>query len=258
MFQRSNKAYERAIELDPNRIVAAGQLITNRVERGELGKAYQAAQALVKRRPDSADAHFVMGYVYRYAGMLQQAANECNTALALDPGNYTFRSCAWAFMEMGNPERAADFVRLDAGSEWAAYAMPSILLREGKIPEAREAVKHMPSTPRYHRDLLESCLQLRPAADLDRIAHEAETSVPTDPDPETWYYQGALFAYCGKKQAAFHMLQSAIGQNYCSYENLLSDPLLAKIRPDPAFDNLLSSARACQETVRAAAKTQGK
>ena len=40
MFQRSNKACEHAVELDPNRIVAAGQLIANRVERGELGKAY--------------------------------------------------------------------------------------------------------------------------------------------------------------------------------------------------------------------------
>jgi len=256
MFQRSNKACERAIELDPNRIVASGQLIENRVSRGELGKAYQAAEALVKRRPDSAQAHFVMSYVYRYAGMLQQAANECNTALALDPGNYTFRSCAWAFMEMGNPERAADFVRLDAGSEWAAYSTPSILLREGKIPEAREAVKRMPSAARYHRDLLESCLQLRPAADLDRMAHDAETSLPTEPDPETWYYQGALFAYCGKKQAALHLLQSAIEQNYCSYENLLSDPLLAKLRTDTGFDKVLSSARGCQEAMRAAAGTQ--
>jgi eukaryotic-like serine/threonine-protein kinase len=256
MFQRSNKACERAIELDPNRIVAAGQLIENRVSRGELGKAYEAAQALVKRRPDSAQAHFVMSYVYRYAGMLQQAANECNTALALDPGNYTFRSCAWAFMEMGNPERAADFVRLDAGSEWAAYATPSIFLREGKIPEAREAVKRMPTAPRYHRDLLESCLQLRPAADLDRMAHDAETSLPTEPDPETWYYQGSLFAYCGKKQAALHLLQSAVEQNYCAYENLLSDPLLAKLRTDVAFDKVLTAAHACQERVRASASTQ--
>src|SRR3984893_8143750 len=255
MFQRSNKDCERALELDPNRIVASGQLIENRVSRGELGKAYQAAEALVKRRPDSADAHFVMSYVYRYAGMLQQAANECNTALALDPGNYTFRSCAWAFMEMGNPVRAADFVRLDAGSEWAAYATPSILLREGKIPEAREAVKHMPSTPRYHRDMLESCLQLRPPADLDRIAHEAETSLPTERDVETWYYQGALFAYCGKKQAALHLLQSAVDQNYCSYENLLSDPLLAKLRTDTGFDKALTSARGCQGAMRAAAGT---
>jgi eukaryotic-like serine/threonine-protein kinase len=253
MFQRSNQACERAIELDPNRVVAAGQLITNRVERGELGKAYQAALALVKRRPESAQAHFVMGYVYRYAGMLEQSTNECNTALALDPGNYAFRSCAWAFMELGKTERAAEFVRLDAGSEWAAYAMPSILLREGKISEAREAVKRMPAAPRYHRDLLEACLQLRPAAELDRMAQEAETSLPTEPDPETWYYQGAIFAFCGKKQAALHLLQSAVEQNYCAHENLLRDPLLAKLRTDTAFDKVLTAAGACQEAVQASA-----
>ena len=257
MFQRSNQACERAVELDPNRVLAAGQLIENRVSRGELGKAYQAAQALIKRRPESAQAHFVMGYVYRYAGMLEQSTSECNTALALDPGNYSFRSCAWAFMELGRTERAADFVRLDAGSEWAAYVMPSILLREGKISEAREAVKHMPTTPRYHRDLLEACLQLRPAADLDRIAHEAETNLPSEPDPEIWYYQGTLLAYCGKKQAALHLLQSAVEQNYCAHENLLYDPLLAKLRTDTAFDKVLTAAGACQEAVRASANAQG-
>ena len=257
MFQRSNQACERAVELDPNRVLAASQLIENRVERGELGKAYQAAQAMVKRRPESAHAHFVMGYVYRFAGMLGQSTNECNTALALDPGNYSFRSCAWAFMELGKTERAADFVRLDAGSEWAAYIMPSILLREGKIAEAREAVKRMPTAPRYQRELLEACLQLRPAADLDRIAREAEAGQPSEPDPETWYYQGALLAYCGKKQAALHLLQSAVEQNYCAHENLLSDPLLAKLRTDTEFDKVLTAAGACQEAVKAAVNTQG-
>ena len=256
MFQRSNKACERAVELDPNRITAARQLIANRVERGELGRAYQAAQALVQHRPESAEAHFAIAYVYRYAGMLQQSTIECNTALALDPGNYSFRSCAWAFMELGKTERAADFVRLDAGSEWAAYVTPSILLREGKVAEAREAVKRMPNTPRYHRDLLEACLQLRPAADLDRMAQEAETSLPTEPDPETWYYQGAIFAYCGKKQAALHLLQSAVEQNYCAYSNLLNDPLLAKLRTDTAFDKVLTSAGLCQEAMKATSSAQ--
>ncbi|HSZ63225.1 MAG TPA: protein kinase [Terriglobales bacterium] len=250
MFQRSNKAYERAIELDPNRVFAAGQLITNRVERGELGKAYQSAQALVKLRPESAQAHFTMSFVYRYAGMLEQSTNECNTALALDPGNYAFRSCAWAFMELGKTERARDFVRLDAGSEWAAYVTPSVLLREGKVQEAREMVKRMPTTPRYHRDLLEACLGLRPPAELDRLAHDAETSLPAEPDPETWYYQGSIFAYCGKKQAALHLLQSAVEQNYCAHENLLADPLLAKLRTDTAFDKVLTAAGACQEAVQ--------
>ncbi len=250
MFQRSDKAYETALELDPNRILAAGQLITNRVERGELGKAFVAAQALVKRRPESAQAHFVMGYVYRYAGMLEQSASECDTALALDSGNYTYRSCAWAFMELGNTERAAQFVQLDAGSEWAAYVTPSVLLREGKIAEAREAVKKMPAAPRYHRDLPEACLQLRPASELERIAHEAETDLPTDPDPELWYYQGAILAYCGQKTAGFQLLQHAIEQNYCSHSNLLSDPLLAKVRSSPGFNDLLIASTACQRSMR--------
>ncbi|MGD0931747.1 MAG: protein kinase [Candidatus Korobacteraceae bacterium] len=255
-FQLSNTACERALALDPNITIAAGQLITNRVERGELGKAYEAAQALVKRRPENAQAHFVLSYVYRYAGMLEEATRECNAAIGLDPANYIFRSCAWAFMELGKTDRAADFIRLDAGSEWAAYVAPSLLLREGKIPEAREAVKHMPTAPRYHRDLLESCLGLRPASELDRIAHESETSFPADPDPETWYYEGALFAYCGKTQAATHLLQSAIQNNYCSYSNLLTDPLLARFRGDPAIDKLLTSARECQEAVRTAGAGQ--
>jgi hypothetical protein len=83
------------------------------------------------------------------------------------------------------------------------------------------------------------------------MAHAAETNLPTNPDPETWYYQGSIFAYCGKKQAALHLLESAVEQNYCARENLLRDPLLAKLRTDASFVKLLTAASACQETVRA-------
>ncbi len=250
MMQLSNQACEKALQLDPNLTLAAGQLINNSVERGELGKAYVAAQQLVKRRPESAQAHFVLSYVYRYAGMLQEATNECNAAIALDPGNYIFRSCAWPFMDLGQTDRASDFVRLDAGSQWASYVTPYLLLRAGKVAEAREAVKQMPSAARYHRDLFESCLNLHPASELDRLAHDAETSYPAEPDPELWYNEGALFAYCGKKQAALHLLESAINNNYCAYSNLLTDPLLEKLRSDPDIDRLVKAARECQEAVR--------
>ena len=248
-FQQSSAAYERALALDPNLISAAGLLTTNRVERGDLGKADEQAEDLVRRRPDSAQAHFTLAYVLRYAGMLEQSTRECDAALALDPGNYQFRSCAWAFMELGKTERAADYIRLDAGSEWAAYATPSLLLREGRLAEAKEAVKTMPTAPRYHRELVESCLGMRPQADLDRLAQEAVESPPAETDPELWYYQGALFGYCGKKQAALHMLKLAVQQNYCAYSNLLSDPLLAKLRADPAFNEVLTAAGECQKAI---------
>jgi tetratricopeptide (TPR) repeat protein len=108
----------------------------------------------------------------------------------------------------------------------------------------------MPSAERYHRDLLESCLGLRPWEEADRLAQEAQTLPPAAPDAEFLYYQGALFADCGKRDAALRMLQRAIDQNYCSYSNLLYDPLLRKVRQDPRFKQLLKSAKECQEAVR--------
>ena len=60
MFEKSDAAYERALALDPNLSGASGNLIVNRVERGEVGKAYQEAKDLVARRPQNAFAHFTL------------------------------------------------------------------------------------------------------------------------------------------------------------------------------------------------------
>jgi serine/threonine protein kinase/tetratricopeptide (TPR) repeat protein len=244
MLKRSDSAYERAVALDPNLIFAASQLITNRTERGEVANAYAGASALVKKRPESAQAHFALAYVLRYVGLLDRSAHECETALALDRGNYYFRSCAWVFMEVANTQRARDFIQLDAGSEWATYAMPFLLLREGKVAEAREAVKKMSTNPQDFRDLLQACL-VGPSAELERLARVAETA-PTEPDSESNYDQGTIFAYCGKRNAAFHKLGMAIKQNYCAYTALQTDPLLVKLRGTTEFNELLSAAKECQ------------
>jgi TolB-like protein len=250
MFQRSNSAYERALALDPNRVMAASNLITARVERGELGRAYDAATDLVRRRPQSGDAHFALSYVLRYAGMQEHATQECNTARSLDPGNFNFRSCAWAFMELGQTERAMDFVHLDAGSEWAAWATPYVYLTAGNVAQAREAVKSVAKSPTYHRDLLIACTQAQRPADMDRIVREEESSVMTEPDPEEWYHVGALMAYCGQKEAALRLLKAAVQQNYCAYSALLEDPLLKDLRKETAFNEVLTAASTCQETLK--------
>jgi serine/threonine protein kinase len=250
MFQRSNSAYERALALEQNRVSASGNLITNRVERGELSKAYEEASALVKRRPENAQAHFTLGYVLRYAGMLEEATRECNEALTLDPGNYQFRSCAWAFVELGKTDRAMDFVRLDAGSEWANFVTPSILLRAGKLDQARLSLKSVSANPHNHRDLLEACLRPQPPPNLETIVRDTETAVLAEADPEPWYYEGTIMAFCGQNDAALQMLKAAVDQNYCAYSALLSDPLLAKLRRDPRFDDVLTAAGNCQKAVR--------
>ncbi len=249
-FQRSNSAYERAVTLDPNRVMAASNLITNRVERGELGRAYDAATDLVRRLPQSADAHFALSYVFRYAGMLDKSTQECSTARALDPGNFAFRSCAWSFLENGKTDRAMDFVHLDAGSEWAAWVTPYVHLAEGNIVEARADVKNMAKAAFYHKDLMQACTAAQKPADLAKIVREAESSVMIEPDAEAWYHVGALMAYCGQSEPALRLLRAAVQQNYCAYSALLDDPLLKDLRKETAFNEVLTAGSNCQAVLK--------
>src|SRR5450759_2308620 len=171
LFQRSNAALERAVALDPNLVDAASALITNRVERGELGKAYRDAKALVERHPENASAHFALAYGLRYGGALEESARECNAALSLDPGNYQLRSCASTFDQLGNYERAMVFLQLDIGSLWVSRNLVRHYIRAGNLAQAREASEKLGADSK-DQILLNSCLNHAPSGDVDSIARE--------------------------------------------------------------------------------------
>ena len=246
MLKRSDSAMERALALDPNLIGASVQLINNRTERGELLNAYAEASALVKRRPDSAYAHFALAYVLRYAGLLDESAHECDTALALDRSDYRFRSCSLAFMQLGQPQRAMEFARLDAGSEFSARQTALILLGQDKVDDARQTIQRASDAPQMGRDLLQVCLDPKQASQVDRTAQRTEAGSVAEGDVEGWYLIGTMLSYCGQKDAALRLLRRAVGQNYCAYDALHTDPLLVKLRRRPEFSGLLSAAKECQ------------
>ena len=201
MFARSVAAYEHALSLDPNLVLAAAQLATNQAERGELVMAYKHAEDLVKRRPDSAQAHFALGYVLRYMGFLEDSMRECDKAVSLDPGSYLYRSCAWSFMEAGKLDRAADYLRLDEGSEWWQYVIAVVQMRQGKLAEGEESARKAPPTG-YRRDLLKACLAPQTPAILDKLVRDAEVEASVGIDPEPRYDLGSVLSFCGRQEQA--------------------------------------------------------
>jgi len=72
-------------------------------------------------------------------------------------------------MELGRFERALDFIQFDAGSEWASYATVPLLMRQGKVADARQLVQRMSDTPHYHKDLVK--LPTRTALRTGRFGH---------------------------------------------------------------------------------------
>lgn len=248
-YQRSTDALERAIKLDPNLVNAAASLTRKRVAWGELDKAADA-DALVKRRPDSADAHFTVAYVYRYAGLLEAAGQECDTALALDRGDYTLRSCAFEFLELGKTEKALEYLQLDAGSDFSNNLTPGILLRQGRVAEAKAAAQRMTKGAPWFGALLGACLNH--PAETAQAVRQNETGLLAEHDPEMRYYQASILGYCGQRQMAVTLLRSAIEHNYCASTALQTDPMWANLRNSLEFDELQSLANQCQTRFLAA------
>jgi eukaryotic-like serine/threonine-protein kinase len=257
IMERSNAAFEKALAIDPDFVTAAAYLTQNRVENGELNKAYAEAQDLVKRRPDNADAHFTLAYVLRYAGALPEAQRECDAALARDPSNYTFRSCAFAFFLGGSTDRALQYMKLDAGSDWYTNVMPSVLLRAGKKEEARKTAQKMSASAVWYPAILQSCLEPDYKPLVGNVVQQSQPSLMAERDPEIRYYQAAILAHCGNNQVAVSLIKSAIDQNYCATSALETDPLLAKLRQSPQVAVLRQASRQCQERFQKAQQTPG-
>ena len=246
MFERSTAAYERALGLDPDFSDAAGQLITNRVERGDLGKAYQDAESIIQRHPENASGHFAMSYVLRYAGMLSEATRECDTALSLDSGNYQFRSCSIPFDLLGKTDRGMDFLNLDPGSSWVSINLPLHFARAGKRAEVLESIEKLSSEDRF-TPLIKSCLSASQSPNFDSRVNEYVSHSFVDPDPENRYWDATVLAQCGKYELAARLLKTAIDKRYCAHTALQTDPLLVGLRNKPEYDQLVLSAKHCEE-----------
>ena len=230
LYARAKDAVERALLLDPNLVEAVQNSIVYETEGGNLLEAYRRARDLVARRPQDPQARFALSYVLRYAGLLEEAGRECDAALAADPHDRGFRSCAFVFLPIGKYERAREYLRLDAGSGWAKGREGQVLQREGKT-EAAAAIFATTGFEQGAKLMRRSGTQ----AERDRISADMEAAVASDLDPENPYYTGAVLASSGYPEAGLRLLRRAVDRNYLSYPAMDLDPLYEPVRKSTEF-----------------------
>jgi serine/threonine protein kinase/tetratricopeptide (TPR) repeat protein len=230
-LERAASAAQKALALDPNLSEATVRLVVLATEGGRLEEAYAKAGDLVRRRPQDGHAHFSLAYVLRYAGLMEEAARECEAARALDPRNRFFRSCGFLFMQSGDYARARDFARLDAGSSWSKNVEADILLREGKRDTALGAVRMDSNLPVGGYAVLLAA----PGPERDRLAASVEAKAMSDRDPENKYYTAGHLALGGYREGALRLLRKAVENNYLVHEAIDRDPLFESIRPFPEY-----------------------
>jgi tetratricopeptide (TPR) repeat protein len=246
---KAKAALQRAVALDPRRVDAATDLINIESEEGNLNGAYDDISKLLRQRPDSGAVHLVHSYVLWYAGLLEEAANECEKARSLDAGTTDLASCGNVFMGLNRYDRAREYFQLVSGTEYQRAGELEIRLREGKYDAALQTLKSLPATVSFYgRQYMEPCLMHRPptAAEADE-ARKSSAELMADDDPSPKYSLGAWHSLCGQPDLAYPALRKAIAQNYCAYPEMETDPLLAKVRATPEFAEIRSLGMACQQ-----------
>jgi eukaryotic-like serine/threonine-protein kinase len=242
---RTLPAFRRALSLDPNLEDAAAQIVSLDTDAGKLAQAYRGAKAMVDRRPQSGFAHFSLSYVLRYASLSKEAAEECKTAVRLDPGNYEFRSCSGVFYWTGQFDRAMDFVNLDAGSEWSNNMEVQVLLRQGKTSEALDRLHKLPDSPTFHTRALEACYSTPPGS--EQLLQQVQKDAFVYRDPERRYVRSSLFNACLGNDFTARLVKSAIDGGFCAYDYLQLDTMMAGFRKSPEYPAVLAQAKQCRD-----------
>ena len=244
---RAKAALQRAVALDPARIEAASDLISMESE-DELNLAYDDITKLLHKRPDSGAVHLVHAYVLWYAGLLEESTSECEKTRSIDAGTTDLATCGYIFLAFGRYDRAREYFQLQSGNEYEKGGRVEIFVREGKENEALQELKSLPMTTAFYgRPILEPCLRHEPPAKERVAGQQVRSALMAVRDPFPKYQLAAWDSFCGEPDLALGELRRAISQNYCSYPQMETDPLLTKIRAMPEFAEIRSSGIACQQ-----------
>ena len=213
--ERYEIAAVRAVALDPNFIAAAAFLANSYVERGELIKAYKQDEDLVRRRPDSFQAHFSRSYVLRYTGLLRNRERVRDFSLPRAQRRSTLLRHCFFLAGRLRPRHAICSARssvrfcrryVDCNSLATGQEGRGAENQIAAYPAVGEATtcpaEPPPRTPPFFR--------------LPEIATLA-ANVRTSEDPEANYLAAANLAYCGQTTQALRLLRAAVQGNYCSY-----------------------------------------
>ena len=247
-YQKAQAAYERALKLQPNQLEASMFLANLFVDTGKVEQAVPLLRNALKNNPKHAALHWELGYAYRFAGMLKESVEECETARRIDPlvkGNgavlngYLYLGEYDKFLQSLPDADSSAFILFYRGfgeyhqKKWGlaakdfdrAYKLdPTLYTEIGKA--FSDSIAHKNSDGLETLQRLENRIQIRGVG-----------------DPEGTYKIAQGYAALGDKASALRMLRFSIEHGFFPYPYFVTDPLLESIRDEQEFLQLMNIAR---------------
>jgi serine/threonine-protein kinase len=255
-YAKAQVAFEKAMALSPSlaepRIYMANLL----TDTGRVEEAVPLLRSVLQNSPNNAEAHWELGYAYRFAGMLNESVEECEKARQNNPKVKISSAAINSYLYLGEYEKffqslpANDSAYIQFYRGFADYYMNH---RDQAANEFDVAFAHNSSIlPVNVGKALSYSIKHDNARGL-KLLQQTEDRIEERgvSDPELIYKVAQAYAVLGDKVSALHMLRHSIGGGFFCYPYFAGDPLLQNLRGSADFQALLNEARERHEQFKA-------
>jgi len=235
----------KAVSLNGTLLSALGNLAMLYTETSRIEEALEITKQMLDINPNNADTHYSLGYIYRYAGMLNESILEMEKAVELEPKNSRFRALGITFMNIGEYEKAFKAFEVFQESPYTIAWQGIILFRQNKPKQALENFRHVIE---MEPDKLWGLLSKAHKAYIEGNINEGLIAVrgleqANITDAEGWYYWASFYALLGDRDGCIRCLNRAVDGGFFNYPFMLNDFYLDSVRDDPEFQEILEKAK---------------
>lgn len=237
--------YLKALSLNPNLLDAMAYLAMVYTESNRIEEAMLLARTMQQLNPNNATTHFTFGYIYRYAGLLDEAIFEMEQAVALDPKNINFRSLIGTYSATNQFQKALDLTNNYPNAPFVIGWQALMLMNLGQTTQALEKfqflIDHHPQNLWANVAIIhKSYLLGNIAQGLAAVDNLVNTQIS---DGETIYYTAAYYGLLGDRNRCLELLKKAITAGYFNHRVMASNHYFDLVKQTPEFSDLLSLAK---------------
>ncbi|HEY0385229.1 MAG TPA: tetratricopeptide repeat protein, partial [Pyrinomonadaceae bacterium] len=248
-YRKAQQAYERALAINPEQIETHIFMANTFTDTNRVEQAVPLLRQALETNPNTALAHWELGYAYRFAGMLEESISEGERARRIDPGVKLNSSAFNSYLYIGDYEK---FLQSLPPIEDAAFIIFYRGLGNYYLKNRDRAAAYFDRAYELDPSLLQAqtgkalsyALSGQQAKGL-ALMHATELKVEEQgvSDAEAIYKMAQAYAALGDKPAALRMLRRSIAGGFFCYPYFMNDALLESLHDEPEYGALLEQAR---------------
>ncbi len=244
----ARRAFDKALALDPGSVESNLYRVYMLLSRGEKESARHGIESLLQSAPNDWNVHLVAGQTLRIDGMYDEALEQFNTALRLNPANAAliYNNRARVFQYQNQLELAADELEkgltLEPKQPLLRISLGYQQMRQGDLNQAietLEAVTREETSLRIVYPTIALCYVQLGERDKAATFIVDETLSAAEADSEMAYRLATYFALEGDESEALHWLRRAIYLGNENYPWFSINPAWRKLGGHADFERIL-------------------